>query len=125
MKERWIFRGYGVFGIVKGEIITKTPEGQYEKEDKFRIPPEIFERIPEWFEKIEEDQKPEKPKEIFLWGVCNNDGRSHLFEGEPEKSNIRLGEWFYMGMAYMMKLPNNLFPKDKPVKFKLTPVEEQ
>lgn len=139
-KERWIFRGFGVLGVASGEIIVKTREGQYEKEDGFRIPPEIFEKIPEWFEKIEDVPEPttpkgkrvfggyfkgrpqwfekiedvdiesEKKKEIYVWGACDNDGFS---EYNPEIPTKHKGSW--RGQA----LYGDLFPSDTPVKMEL------
>lgn len=115
--ERWKFKGSGVFGVAPGEIIIKTQEGRYEKEeDSLRIPTEIFEGCPQWFERIE-PAEAEEPKEIIVWGACDGSGLSFIYDKEPNKKDR---EWITdRPLNYLRLKEKNLFPKDKPVKIKL------
>jgi len=65
-----------------------------------------------------------EPKEIYVWGACDDDGNSWLFDKKPEKGAL-LWEHPSGHAIYAMQFQeNNLFPKDKPQKFKLAPVDE-
>jgi hypothetical protein len=66
----------------------------------------------------------EKAKEVFVWGVCEKDGRSCLYSESPYK--LREGVWETPECDFFVFTDqDNLFPKDKPQKFKLVPVEEE
>lgn len=61
-----------------------------------------------------------EPEEIYLYGACDDDGKSFTYESPPIK--IR-GAWW--ANFYTTKLSkDNLFPKDKYHRFKLVLVEE-
>lgn len=53
---------------------------------------------------------------IYVWGVCDDNGVSIIFEDKPERIG---GEW----ENEKNDIDPNLFPKDKPQKFKLVPVD--
>jgi hypothetical protein len=61
-----------------------------------------------------------EPEEVTVWGACDGNGESHIYSDTPHRPlsekdwSASDGEW--------LKLPeDNLFPKDKPIKFVLTP----
>jgi hypothetical protein len=58
-----------------------------------------------------EPKEPEKSKEICVWGTCDKDGRSRIMHTPDGSYGIFLTE-------------DNLFPKDKPQKFKLVPADQ-
>ena len=67
----------------------------------------------------EVEPKDKKEDEVFVWGVCDDDGESFLYEIEPKKV---IGIWNIAGDC--MKLDqDNLFPKDEPKKYKLVEVK--
>jgi len=61
-------------------------------------------------------KKVKEEKETILWGVCDDDGTTNFFLNEPVKAD---GEWIDNNND------DNFFPKDKPQKFKLVPVDEE
>lgn len=69
-----------------------------------------------------------EPSPIFVWGVCDADGNSSVFRNKPKLTkNID-----YPGSSWVepdsggtaLCGMRDLFPKDKPQKFKLVPVED-
>lgn len=66
-----------------------------------------------------------KPQEIYVWGVCHKSGKSEIYSKEPVHGSPRdwvsdqASEWLEFGGE------KNLFPKDRPQKFKLIPVNEE
>jgi hypothetical protein len=83
----------------------------------YGIPP------PEQAKKKVWEVEPEKPEDIFIWGVCQENGNSVLFSKPPCKTNVG---WTLLSDIFPGKsLPKNIFPTDKPQKFKLVPVEEE
>lgn len=69
------------------------------------------------------EPEPEEPKDIIVWAI-NDRGESYLFQKRPLYSN-NYG-WHEPHHTCGFRLPVNCdFPKDKPQKFKLEPVEEQ
>jgi len=66
---------------------------------------------------MRQDNWEVRPDDIHVWGVCDSDGISCIFEAEPVKNG---GRWQDM----VSEVGKNLFSKDKPQKFKLVPVEE-
>jgi len=78
-----------------------------------------------WWPSLE-DQKAEiwevEPEEIYVWGVCDNDGKSYIYKNKPRKTETI---WEETRLDNLIGLAsNNLFPTDKPQKFKLVPVED-
>jgi hypothetical protein len=61
-----------------------------------------------------------EPVSVYVWGVCDPDGRSLIFPEKPEK----VGSYEKWRMAAGSAIPRNFFPKDKPQKFKLVAVED-
>ena len=58
-----------------------------------------------------------EPEVIYIWGVRDDDGSANIFKGEPIKKE---GKWWENTSGGVYKI----FPKDKPQKYKLIPVEE-
>lgn len=67
--------------------------------------------------RIKPKEEPEE-KEIIVWGICDNDGECNMFLS-PDVVKNSIGRWLLDGDE-----PLNLFPKDKPQKFKLVPKEK-
>lgn len=68
----------------------------------------------------------QKPQDIFVWGACDKNGSSWIFDVKPNLLKED-GIWLDSVRAYTSakKLNRvNLFPEDKPQKFKLVPVED-
>ncbi len=59
---------------------------------------------------------------IYVWGACDGDDDSFIYNSKPEINDNR--EWCPIrgGELYFGKV--SLFPKDKPQKYKLVPVED-
>jgi len=65
--------------------------------------------------------EPEAPKEVFVWGACDDDRQSWLFDEEPKKDG---SDWQLPGGHgdnCMQIETENLFPKDKPKRYRLVP----
>jgi hypothetical protein len=63
-------------------------------------------------------------KEIILYGICDINGTSFLHSCFPVQSLSPL-RWESIDTDTVLILDkDNLFPKDKPRKFKLVPVED-
>jgi len=60
---------------------------------------------------------------IFVWGGCSDCGRSQVLTSKPEKDGNGLW-WSEIGGFGIELSEKNLFPKDKPQKFLLVPVDE-
>jgi len=75
---------------------------------------------PCWWPSIEE-QKAQiweiEPEMIYVWGACDEDGYGSIYKNKPIKTG---DDWFGSGTDDHLK---NMFPKDKPQKFKLVLVE--
>ena len=72
-------------------------------------------RNPTLFE-IKKDTWEIKPQEIFVWGIKNSvTGNDYLYRKHPEDS---------MQLSDQMPMGNANFPKDKPQKYKLVPVND-
>ena len=68
--------------------------------------------------------EPEKPKDIFVWCVCHKNGSSYI-STEILSPSVDEYEWWAPNYGYGIRLDcNDLFPKDKPQKFKLVPVDD-
>ena len=59
-------------------------------------------------------------KKIFVWGACDDDGQSCLYNGNPVKTD---GNWSAPDEVTLAK--DNLFSKHKPRKFELVPAKEE
>lgn len=62
-----------------------------------------------------------KKEIIYIWGACDEDGTPYIYPGKPIKKDGR--EWEFDD-ALIIKSNDNLFPKNKPQKYKLVPVDE-
>jgi len=61
---------------------------------------------------------------IYVWGVCGASDASLLFDEEPKK--VVGNGWLYENDVSVVRLmTDNLFPKDKPQKFRLVPVDDE
>lgn len=68
--------------------------------------------------------KPKEEKEIFVWGVCDSDGESYIFENKPSRHASGTWDVGINDQNIIEIYAPNLFPKDKPQKFKLVPVDD-
>jgi hypothetical protein len=68
------------------------------------------------------ERRKMKLEDYVFYGACDKNGASWLYHDKPVKSDCR-AEWF--GDVPRMLNEENLFPKDKPVKLKLVPVESE
>jgi hypothetical protein len=68
-----------------------------------------------------------EPEEVYFYGVCDDNGESWLHVEEPQKDQ-GIGKWVVIrteiNIPAKSDLPKNLFPKDKPQKYKLVAVED-
>ena len=68
-------------------------------------------------------------KIIYMWGVCDPDGTSCLFTHKPIKwddhgwDNVDQSDYSEESSCPLNE--NNLFPKDKPQKFRLVLVQDE
>ena len=60
-----------------------------------------------------------RKEDIYIWASCDSDGLSVISSKEDDVTLI-----FGEHRRPCSNLENNLFPKDKPQKYKLVPVEE-
>jgi len=60
-----------------------------------------------------------EPEPIYLWAVCTMEGNSLLFKEKPAQNKD--GHW---RISSIIDLLSDAFPKDKPQKFELVPIEE-
>lgn len=81
-----------------------------------------------WWPTLEEQKKKAwevEPVEIIVWGACEDDGASFLHGGFPYRHE---GGWICNdiegGLTPILN-QKNLFPKDKPQKYKLVPVDDE
>jgi len=65
-------------------------------------------------------------KNIYIWGTCEPNGESYVWGHKPLKNNNLIFGWYAAkGEGGGRHLPtSDLFPKDKPQKFKLVPVDD-
>ena len=84
-----------------------------------------------WWPKIEAQIKraweveTEIPEEIFIWGLCWENGVSCIAANDEVK---KIWEERYENRnidEYIVLQKNNIFPKDKPQKYKLVPVDDK
>lgn len=61
--------------------------------------------------------EPEELEEIFVWGVCDNNGDGWVYIEDPQNSGYKWSGWSRCNQQ-------NLFPKDKPVKYRLVLISE-
>ena len=67
--------------------------------------------------------EPEKPKEIFVWGVSER-GSSYLFSRPPQKDEHG-GGWFEPAHTCGFRLPDDLnIQQNEPQKYRLVPADE-
>ncbi len=59
---------------------------------------------------------------IYVWGACDSDNLSFLHSDKPELNDD--GDWSADKGSELHFKENNIFPKNKPQKYKLEPVEE-
>ena len=67
-----------------------------------------------------------KPSEVYVWGVCNKDGKSELYTEKPEIDGVKdwAGNSLHAWCCIEFK-EKNLFTIDNLKKYKLVPVEEE
>jgi hypothetical protein len=70
-------------------------------------------------------EKQEEEKEIFVYCACNSDGKSYAFQCDPQNLADDGSFIWDNGDSPIHFDRNNLFPKDKPQKCKLVPVEDK
>lgn len=82
----------------------------------------------DWWPTLEQQKEktwevePEKPKEICVYGVCDKDGSSRIMHTPTRK--LADNWWAENGGYGIFLTEDNLFPKDKPQKFKLVPADQ-
>jgi len=59
---------------------------------------------------------------IYVWGVCDNNGDSWIYDSKPIKVGVIWED--DDGYTSTRLEDSDLFPKNKPQKFKLVPVED-
>lgn len=70
----------------------------------------------EWVIKFIVSNKWElKPEEIYVWGSCDEDGESFIYCEEP----IREADYWTLTSNKSLQLEDQLFPKDKPKRYRL------
>ncbi len=75
------------------------------------------------------DQKAQiweiEPEPIYVWGVCDGDGKSFIYTKKPVRHSLFWGLADEDNEGKLMGLPEKgLFFSDKAQKFKLVPVED-
>jgi len=73
-------------------------------------------------EEREEKSWSVEPGKIIVYGVCDDDGTSRLYEDFPKNGGD--GKWWVSGRQGAMLNRDNLFPKDKPQKYRLVPADQ-
>ncbi len=64
-----------------------------------------------------------EPEPIYVWGACDSDNLCFLHSDKPELNDD--GDWSADKGSELHFKENNIFPKNKPQKYKLEPVEDE
>ena len=96
----------GTFFIIKDSLEWWPTEEQMK--GKWKIKPKVDEK-----------------KDVFVWGACDGDGDSYLYKEKPIYDATLYSWKEEIGDDNMIEFEKgNLFPKDKPQKYKVVPVDE-
>ena len=133
MANKWVVKTDNLKGFGYGDIIVLGKDGYARKEDgsgSYMIHHDNIKNAHDWFEEIKE--KPDESKIITLYGACDEDGTSAIFTEKPEKnkrvdsfSGKMISVWENDGREFLCLEQRDLFSKDKPMEFKLVPMEEE
>lgn len=130
MTERWQVKTDKLRGFKNGDIVViiKNPgtKDLCRKENgkgTWSFNPIFLTMYPDWFEKIE---SVEDNSIVHVYGACDPNGSSWIYPQKPEFTDDRYSDQsVWSAESEDIELPiKNLFPKDKPIRFRLVRDDE-